>query len=49
MARGGMRVGEFLKLTARDVDDRKLTVKNPKSGKVSEVVFIPKKPAERSF
>ena len=47
MARGGMRVGEVLKLTALDVDDQKLTIKNPKSGKVSEVVFIPNKLADR--
>ena len=47
MARGGMRVGEVLKLTAMDVDDQKLTIRNPKSGKSSEVVFIPKKLADR--
>jgi integrase len=47
MARGGMRVGEVLKLTAMDVDDQKLTIRNPKSGKTSEVVFIPKKLADR--
>jgi integrase/recombinase XerD len=47
MARGGMRVGEVLKLSAVDVDDQKLTIRNPKSGKSSEVVFIPKKLADR--
>jgi integrase/recombinase XerD len=47
MARGGMRVGEVLKLTAVDVDDQKLTIRNPKSGKISEIVFIPKKLADR--
>ena len=47
MARGGMRVGEVLNLTARDVEDQKLTIKNPKSGKPSEAVFIPKKLADR--
>ena len=47
MARGGMRVGEVLKLAAMDVDDQKLTIKNPKSGKSAEVVFIPKKLADR--
>ena len=47
MARGGMRVGEVLKLTAQDVDDQKPTIKNPKSGKVSEAVFIPMKLAHR--
>ena len=47
MARGGMRVGEVLNLTATDLDDQKLTIKNPKSGKWAEVVFIPKKVADR--
>jgi integrase/recombinase XerD len=47
MARGGMRVGEVLKLTPLDVDDQKLTVRNPKSGRSMEVVFIPKKLADR--
>jgi integrase/recombinase XerD len=47
MARGGMRVGEVLKLSALDVDDQKLTIRNPKSGKSAEVVFIPKKLADR--
>ena len=42
-----MRVGEVLKITAMDVDDQKLTIKNPKSGKSREVVFIPKKLADR--
>ena len=46
MARGGMRVGEVLNLNAGDVDDQKLIIRNPKSGKTSEVVFIPKKLAE---
>jgi integrase/recombinase XerD len=43
MARGGMRVGEVLKLTPRDVNDQKLTIQRPKSGKDAEVVFIPRK------
>jgi integrase/recombinase XerD len=47
MARGGMRVGEVLNLTAMDLEDQKLTIKNTKSGKRTEVVFIPKKVAER--
>jgi integrase/recombinase XerD len=36
----GMRVGEVLKLNVGDVDDQKLTIRNPKSGKSSEAVFI---------
>jgi integrase len=47
MARGGMRVGEVLKITPRDVEDRKIIIKDPKSGKGMEVVFIPKKVAYR--
>jgi len=47
MARGGMRVGEVLKLTPNDVNDQKLTIQNPKSGKDSEVVFIPRKVVDR--
>jgi integrase len=47
MARGGMRIGEVLNLTPRDVEDRKLTIRDPKSGRPLEVVFIPKKVADR--
>jgi len=47
MARGGMRIGEVLKLTSRDIQDRKLTLRDPKSGKEREHVFIPQKVADR--
>ncbi|UCG66012.1 MAG: site-specific integrase [Deltaproteobacteria bacterium] len=47
MARGGMRIGEVLNLTPRDIEDRKLTLADPKSGKEGEVVYIPHKVAER--
>ncbi len=47
MARGGMRAAEVLKLTPRDVHDRKLTVRDTKSGKEREHVFIPQKVADR--
>ena len=47
MARGGMRVGEVLKLTPRDIEYRKLILTDPKSGKEAEVVFIPQKVADR--
>ena len=47
MARGGMRIGEVLKLRAMDVDDCKLFLLNPKSGRPNEFVFIPKKVADR--
>jgi integrase/recombinase XerD len=47
MARGGMRIGEVLKLTPEDVSDRKLTLREPKSGNARELVFIPQKVADR--
>jgi integrase/recombinase XerD len=47
MARGGMRIGEVLKLIPADVDERKLTLRDPKSGRGQEVVFIPQKLADR--
>ena len=47
MARGGMRIGEVLKLTSKDINDRKLILRDPKSGKEHEIVFIPKRVAER--
>ncbi len=33
MARGGMRIGEVLKLTPSDIHERRLTLKDPKSGR----------------
>jgi integrase len=47
MARGGMRIGEVLKLRFCDIQDRKLIIRDPKSGKEKEVVFIPQKVADR--
>lgn len=47
MARGGMRVGEVLQLTPKDVSDHKLMIQSPKSGNDAEVVFIPRKVADR--
>ena len=47
MARGGMRIGEVLKLRPQDIQDRKLILQNPKSGKPDEVVYIPRKLFER--
>lgn len=43
MARGGMRVGEVLNLTAGDIQERTLTIQKPKSGRVSETVYVPRK------
>jgi integrase/recombinase XerD len=39
MARGGMRVGEVLTITPRDSEERKIIIREPKSGKEAEVVF----------
>ena len=47
MARGAMRIGEVLKLTPSDVVERKLLVRNPKSGREVEIIFIPQKVADR--
>ena len=47
MARGGMRIGEVLKLTPRDISDRKLILRDPKSGRENEIVFIPQKVSVR--
>jgi integrase len=47
MARACMRVGEVLKLHPKDVEDRKVTIRDPKSGKEAEVAFLPQKVAER--
>ena len=47
MARGGMRIGEVLKLKPKDIQGRKLVIGDPKSGKEAEIVFIPRKIANR--
>jgi len=47
MAKAGMRIGEVLKIRPSDVKDRKITLSDPKSGRESEIVFIPQKLADR--
>lgn len=47
MARGGMRVGEVLNLKVQNVHGRKLVLSEPKNGNQTEIVFIPKKVADR--
>ncbi len=42
-----MRIGEVLKLRLNDIQDRKLILRKPKSGKEHEIVFIPQKVADR--
>ncbi len=46
-ARCGLRIGEVLKLKASDVMDRKLLIREPKSGKESETAFMPEQIAKR--
>jgi integrase len=41
LARCGLRIGELLNMKAQDVSERKLTIKEPKSGKEAEVAFMP--------
>ena len=47
MARSGMRISEVLKLTPLDVNDRRLTLRDPKSGREHEFIFIPHRLADR--
>ena len=47
MARGGMRISEVLKLTPSDINDRRLTLRDPKSGREQEFIFIPQRLAGR--
>jgi len=47
MARGGIRISKILQLTPADIEDRKLTLRSPKSGKEREIVFVPQKVADR--
>ena len=42
-----MRIGEVLKLSLGDIQGRKLILREPKSGKEREFVFIPQKVANR--
>ena len=47
LGRAGMRISEVLKLTPSDINGRKLTLRNPKSGKEQEFVYIPLKLSNR--
>jgi len=46
-ARAGMRIGEVLKLTPNDIEGVKVTIRNPKSGRERETVFITRRISER--
>ena len=40
-ARCGLRIGELLKIKVSDVSDRTITLRNPKSGKETELAYMP--------
>lgn len=42
-----MRIGEVLKLKPMDIDDRKAIIRDAKSGRAAEAVFLPQKVADR--
>ena len=42
-----MQIGEVLNLRFNDIQDRKLIIRDPKSGTEQEVVLIPRKVADR--
>ena len=43
MARGGMRINEVLKITHSDVEERRLILRQTKSRRGEEVVYLPQK------
>ncbi|MFC1841039.1 tyrosine-type recombinase/integrase, partial [Thermodesulfobacteriota bacterium] len=47
MAKGGMRIGEVLKMRPSDILESKIILREPKSGRDVEYVFIPQKLAEK--
>jgi len=46
-ARCGLRIGELLKIKVSDIYERKLLLREPKSGKEAEVAFMPEQVAKR--
>ena len=47
MARSCMRIGEVLKLAPFDIDDGKAVLREPKSGKDADLVYLSQKVADR--
>jgi integrase len=47
MARGAMRIGEVLAIVPNDITERKILLREPKSGREQEMIFIPQKVADR--
>jgi integrase/recombinase XerD len=46
-ARCGLRVGELLNIRVSDVSERRVMIKQPKSGKEAEAAFMPEQVAKR--
>ena len=46
-SRCGARIGEVLKIRVKDIDGRKIIVHDPKSGKETEIIFMPEQVANR--
>jgi integrase len=46
-ARCGLRIGELLNVRVSDVSERRVTIKQPKSGKEAETAFMPEHVAKR--
>ncbi|UCG63688.1 MAG: site-specific integrase [Deltaproteobacteria bacterium] len=46
-SRCGARIGEVINIRVKDIDDRKITVHNPKSGKEAGVIFMSEQAANR--
>ena len=47
MARGGMKISEVLKPTPSDIKDRRLTLRDPKSGREQKFIFVPQRLTDR--
>jgi len=46
-SRCGARIGEVLGIKVKDIEGRMITIRNPKSGKENEVIFMPEQVANR--
>lgn len=46
-AKCGARIGEVLKIRVKDIDGRRIIIRDPKSGKHNEVIFMPEQIANR--
>jgi integrase len=46
-ARCGLRIGELLKIKVSDISDRTITLRTPKSGKESELAYMPENVSKR--